>query len=206
MRPLVLVSVFAVAYKLNICRPLAGASNGLEFPGTGERVASYKPETQELRLTPTAVRMTSDLTVSLRTTVSFGECLEFLKQALFRAGFQVIAQVPFHLAFKKHLGVQLANYTALMVWHPFQAYRGVLGDPEAGLFNPFCFVVADEGEFTAVLSPDHSSIATHSTPLTVRLMLCDLHKSVGQVFAELEALDRLETNLKAGDKARKEAS
>jgi hypothetical protein len=49
-------------------------------------------ETKELRPTLTATTMTSDLTVSLRATVPFGGCLEFLKQALFRAGFHIIAE------------------------------------------------------------------------------------------------------------------
>lgn len=162
-------------------------------------------ETKELRPTLTATTMTSDLTVSLRTTVPFGDCLEFLKQALFRAGFHIIAEVPFHRAFEKHLGVRMANYVALIVWNPFQAYRAVLGDHEAGLFNPFSLVVADEGRFTAVLSANPDFLGKHSTSLAVRVLSCDLDKRMRQVFAELEALDRLETNL-SGKEARKEAS
>lgn len=136
--------------------------------------------------------MASNLTVSLRTSLGFKECLEHLKQALCRAGFQLIAQVPFHLAFQKYLGLQTSRYVALIVWNPFQAYRAVLGDREAGLFNPFSVVVADEGRFTVISSGNYAALELHSTSLAVGILLRDLEQKVRQVFAELEALDQLQ--------------
>jgi uncharacterized protein (DUF302 family) len=176
-----------------------------ESGGLVSQLQGVALEMKELRPTLMATTMTSDLTVSLRTTVPFRDCLEFLKQALFRAGFHIIAEVPFHRAFEKHLGVRMANYAALIVWNPFQAYRAVLSDHEAGLFNPFSLVVADEDRFTAVLSTNHDYLGKHATSVAMRVLSRDLDKRMRQIFAELEALDRLETNLSAQE-VRKEAS
>lgn len=143
--------------------------------------------------------MSGDLSLSVHTTLGFDDCLDFLKQSLFRAEFQIIAAVPFHRAFQRHFGVRSDEYVALIVWVPFQALRAVLGDRDAGLFNPFSIVVANGGQFTTVAVPNHEFLRSSSSSVAIQVLARDLSKRLRQVFAELAAQEKLVKSLEPNE-------
>ena len=151
------------------------------------------------------VTVTRNFSLSIHTTIGFKDCLAFLKQSLFREGFQIIAEVPFHRAFEKYLGLRENDYVVLIVWNPFQAYRALLADRDAGLLVPFHLVVADEGKLTRVTAPNHDSIGSRAGSIVIEVLARDLNKQVWQIFAELAAEEKLEVNLRVQE-AKKEAS
>lgn len=140
--------------------------------------------------------MSNDLSFSVKTTLSFDDCLDFVKQSLFRAEFQIIAEVPFHRAFQRHFGLRSNPYVALIVWVPFQAFRALLSDGDAGLLNPFPIVVADGGKATTVAAPNHEFLRSNSASVAIQLLARDLNRRMRQVFAELAAQEQLLKNQK----------
>lgn len=139
--------------------------------------------------------MDSELFLSVHTAMAFGDCLDFLKQSLFRADFQIIAEVPFHRTFQRHFGLRTDAYDVLLIWVPFQALRALVGDRSAGLFNPFPIVVADDGEFTTVSAPNHDFLRLNSSSLAIQVLARDLNRRMRRVFAELAAQDKLVKNV-----------
>ena len=135
--------------------------------------------------------MSGDLSLSVHTKLGFNDCLDFLKQSLLREEFQLIAEVPFHRAFERYFGLRRDAYVALIVWVPFQALRALLGDRNAGLFNPFSIVVADGRQFTTVVAPNHEFLRSNSSSVSVQVLTRDLNKRMRQVFAELAAQEKL---------------
>lgn len=70
--------------------------------------------------------------LSMPTTLPFEECLNLVRQAVQREGFQVIAEIPFHREFDRQIGLPWKKYTVLILWSPFLAYQAILSDRDAG--------------------------------------------------------------------------
>lgn len=145
------------------------------------------------------VSMSNDLSLSIRTTLGFKDCLDFLKQSLFRTEFQIIAEIPFHRTFQRHFGLSSDAYVVLIVWVPFQAFRALLSDRDAGVFNPFPIVVADGGKVTTVVAPNHEFLRSNASSVAIQLLGRDLNRRMRQVFAELAAQEKLLKNQKLNE-------
>lgn len=141
------------------------------------------------------ITMTRDISLSMLTALPFEQCLSFLRLALRREGFQVIAEVPFHREFERHVGLRWRNYTVLVVWSPFLAYQAVLSDRDAGMFMPFHFVVAENGESTLVAATNHALFGRTVGTIGVQVLARDITRKIRSIFSDLSARDPLAAQL-----------
>ncbi len=96
----------------------------------------------------TAVTQTQSLSAVIHRT--FDEALFSLRSALQAENIEVVPEVPFHLSFRKSMGVSCRKYTVLVVWSQFEAWRAVLTEDNAGLLMPFNIVVRENGGSTVI--------------------------------------------------------
>lgn len=135
---------------------------------------------------------TREFAISEQTTLGFDRCLDFLRQSLARNGFHVVAELPFHRDFPRHIGVPAQKkYTVLVAWSPFLAYQALLSDPEAGLFMPFNFIVADDNDSTKVTCANHALFGRLIGTIGIRILARDLAQEIRKIFAELSARERV---------------
>lgn len=145
--------------------------------------------------------MNDSLSVSVRTRLNFAEALECVKQALRRAEFQIVTEVPFHRAFRRQFGLECEGYVALIVWLPFEAFRALMSDRDAGLIHPFAFIVAESGQGSTVSALNHESVQANSSSVAMQVLARELSKRTRQVFTELSAQERRLACEKAKDPA-----
>lgn len=130
-----------------------------------------------------------DPLLSIHLASNCGDCLNTLKSILKREGCRILAEVPFHREIEREIGLDLRNYTVLVVWEPSQTYQGLLSERGAGLFLPFHFLVSDEGNSTLVAALDLSFLARSACSLGVQLLLGNLQRKIRSVFSELYRRD-----------------
>ncbi|MFQ5740809.1 MAG: DUF302 domain-containing protein [Acidobacteriota bacterium] len=136
------------------------------------------------------ITVTRDFSLSMQTTQPFDQCLAFLRQSLRQAGFRILAEVPFHREFERHVGLGCQNYTVLIVWSPFLAYQALLSDRDAGIFMPFHFIVAENGKSTLVAATNHALFGRASGKIGVQVLARDLTRKIRQIFSELAAREK----------------
>ncbi len=136
--------------------------------------------------------MTREYSLSIQTLVEFEPCLRFLRQTLRHKGFHILAEVPFHREFERHLGLNWQNYTVLVVWSPFLAYQALLSDGDAGIFIPFHFVVAENGKTTLVAATNHDLFGQVTGKIGLRVLARHLTGKIREVFSELAARGNLQ--------------
>jgi len=131
------------------------------------------------------MRMTRDFSHSAITTLSFEDTLALLQDLLHHEGFRVIAEVPFHREFERHVGLQWTNYTVLVVWNPFLAYQGLLSDRDAGIFMPFNIVVAQQTSSTLIVATNHLLFGRLAGTIGVQVLARDLNRKVNRIFSQM---------------------
>lgn len=127
-------------------------------------------------------------TLSMSMTLPFEKCLKLLRQSVRREGFQVVAELPFHREFERQLGLPWTKHTVLVVWSPFLAYQALLSDHSVGTFMPFHFVLAEEGDSTLVIAPDHSLLGRGVGKVGVVFLARHLTNKIRLIFSNLAAL------------------
>jgi uncharacterized protein (DUF302 family) len=139
-----------------------------------------------------------ELSISVETTLPFGECLVRLRRILSRAGFRVVAEIPFHREFEEHLGLPWCRYTVIVVWSPFHAYQSVLNDTEAGILLPFHFVLAERPRGTLVAATNLSLLGHITGRIGLRLVGDSLTQQIQQMLDRLEVRQEDHANLATG--------
>ena len=139
-----------------------------------------------------------ELSISVETSLPFGECLTRLRGILSHAGFRVLAEIPFHREFEEHLGLQWPRYTVMVVWSPFHAYQGVLNDIDAGFILPFHFVVAERAGSTLVAATNLSLLGHITGRIGLRLVGNNLSQQIQQILYQLHVRCDDRANLAAG--------
>lgn len=123
---------------------------------------------------------------SRRILLGHEQTLDILHSALEQEGFQILCEVPFHREFQKSIGVSCRKYTVLVVWRPFETYRAVLTEDDAGLLVPFNVVVAEEDQATLVAVNRRFEICRCKLALGLALLLRDVEIRMQRVIAALE--------------------
>ena len=80
-----------------------------------------------------------DLSISVRTPVSYQRALTRLREALKRHGFETVCEFPLDRELERTVGLGSQHRTVFVVWSPFEAYQAVLSDRDDGslvLFQP----------------------------------------------------------------------
>lgn len=131
------------------------------------------------------MRMTRDFSHSAITTLPFEDALTFLRELLRVEGFRVVAEIPFHREFDRHVGLPWRRYTVLVVWNPFLAYQAVLSDRDAGIFMPFNFVVAENGSCTLVVATNHLLFGRLAGTIGVQVLARDLNRKIDCLLMRL---------------------
>lgn len=151
------------------------------------------------------ITLTRDFSLSMLTSLPFGQCLNFLRESLRQEGFRIVAEIPFHDEFERHMGLSWQNYTVLIVWNPFWAYQAVLSDRDAGIFMPFHFVVAENRESTLIAATNHALFGRIIGTLGVQVLARDLTRKIREIFSDLAALQKPGNDV-AAQRQMKEAS
>jgi uncharacterized protein (DUF302 family) len=133
------------------------------------------------------VTMTRDFSLSIKTTLEYQRALELLRQALQREKFRILAEVPFHREFEKNMGMSRANYTVLVVWSPFHAYRALLSDRDGGLLIPFNLLVAEHENSTIIAAINHLLFGRASGGIGVQALARDLNHQMRHIFTQIAA-------------------
>jgi uncharacterized protein (DUF302 family) len=128
-----------------------------------------------------------ELSISFETPLGFEECSLQLRDTLSRAGFRVVAEIPFHREFQEHLGIKWPRYTVLVVWSPFAAYQSVLDDGDTGIFFPFHLVIAEGDEGTTVAATNLSLPGQITGRIGLRLLGDTLTRQIEQILSQLHA-------------------
>lgn len=128
-----------------------------------------------------------ELSISFETPLGFEQCSVQLREMLSRAGFRVVAEIPFHREFEEHLGLKWPRYTVFVVWSPFPAYQSVLDDTDTGILFPFHMVVAERGERTTVAATNLSLPGQLTGRIGLRLLGDNLTRQIEQVLSQLQA-------------------
>lgn len=144
---------------------------------------------------PKVKRMTRDFSHSAITTLSFEDTLTLLRELLRVEGFRVVAEIPFHREFDRHVGLQWRRYTVLVVWNPFLAYQAVLSDRDAGIFMPFNFVVADNGSSTLIVATNHLLFGRLSGTIGVQVLARDLNRKIDCLLTRLADVEEPADNV-----------
>lgn len=144
---------------------------------------------------PKVKRMTRDFSHSAITALSFEESLSLLRDLLHNEGFRVVAEIPFHREFERHVGLQWRNYTVLVVWNPFLAYQGVLSDRDAGIFMPFNFVVADNGSSTLIVATNHLLFGRLAGTIGVQVLARDLNRKIDRILSQVSDIEEPADNV-----------
>lgn len=139
--------------------------------------------------------MTREFSQSILMALPFVETLALLREGLEREDFQIVAEVPFHQAFKRQMGLQYGQYTVLLVWSPFLAYQGLLSDSDAGVFMPFNIAVADYGTTTLIATTNHLLFGRLSGSIGIQVLARDLTRKIRQVFCDLSTREKPTTDL-----------
>ena len=140
-----------------------------------------------------------EISVSLETSMPFGDCLMQLREMLSGAGFRIVAEIPFHREFEQHLGLKWRRYTVILVWSPFHAYQSVLNDAEAGILLPFHFVVAETQEGTLLAATNLSLLGHMTGRIGLRLVGTNLTHQIQQILDQLHARQGGSADLTAGN-------
>lgn len=135
------------------------------------------------------LRMTRDFSHSAITTLSFEDSLALLRDLLHHEGFRVVAEIPFHREFERHIGLHWRNYTVLVVWSPFLAYQGLLSDRDAGIFMPFNIVVAENGSSTLIVATNHLLFGRLAGTLGVQVLTRDLSRKVNRILSQMAEVE-----------------
>ena len=151
------------------------------------------------------ISMTRDFSLSILTSLAFGQCLNLLRESLRHNSFRILAEIPFHREFERHVGLRWQNYTVLVVWNPFLAYRALLSDRDAGIFMPFNFLVSENGKSTLIAATNHSLFGQITGKIGVQVLARDLGRKIRQIFSEVSAHEKLATDMAVLEQ-RKEAS
>ena len=151
------------------------------------------------------ISMSRGSSLSMLTTLPFEKCLNLVRQAVHREGFQVIAEIPFHREFERQIGLPWKKYTVLILWSPFLAYQAILSDRDAGIFMPFHFVVAEDGDSTLVAATDHALFGRVIGKVGILVLARHLTNKIQLIFSELAALEEEVTVLPVPE-LKKEAS
>ena len=144
---------------------------------------------------PKVKRMTRDFSHSAITTLSFEDTLTLLRELLRVEGFRVVAEIPFHREFQRHVGLQWQNYTVLVVWNPFLAYQAVLSDRDAGIFMPFNFVVAENGSCTLVAATNHLLFGRLAGTIGAQVLARDLNRMIDRILSRVSDVDEPADNV-----------
>ena len=131
--------------------------------------------------------MTRDFSLSIKTILGYEQALELLRQALQREKFRILAEVPFHRELEKDVGMSLANYTVLVVWSSFHAYRALLSDRDGGLLIPFNLLVAEHENGTIIAATNHMLFGRVSGGIRVQALARDLNHQMRQIFTQIAA-------------------
>lgn len=128
-----------------------------------------------------------EFSLAVQTTLGFQHCLSLLKRALSREGFRILAEVPFHQELDGGAGVRWQSYTVLVVCNPFHAYQALLSDRDAGIFMPFHFVVAQDGNLTLLAATNVALFGRMAGTIGVQVLARDLTRMIRKIFSELSA-------------------
>ena len=121
--------------------------------------------------------------------------MNLLRESLRHNGFRIVAEIPFHREFERHVGLGCQNYTVLVVWSPWLAYQAFLSDRDAGIFMPFHFLVAENGKSTLVAATNHALFGQITGKLGVQVLARVLGRKIRQIFSELSAREKLATDM-----------
>lgn len=121
----------------------------------------------------------------------FDEALIRLRSALQREEFEIVCEVPFHHVFRKSMGVTCRNYTVLIVWSQFDAWKAVLTEKDAGLLMPFNVAVMEDGESTLIAVNNCGGRRFVQATVGVSLMLRDIGARMRRVFAKCDPESRI---------------
>ena len=115
---------------------------------------------------------------------TFDEALVSLRSALQTENIEIVREVPFHLAFRKGIGVGCRKYTVLVVWSQFEAWRAVLTEDDTGLLMPFNIVVRENGGSTVIAIDNWTSrLSAHGT-IAISMMLHDIEVRMRRVLEQ----------------------
>lgn len=121
----------------------------------------------------------------------FGEALIRLRSALRREEFEIVCEIPFHHAFQKSMGVTCRNYTVLVVWSQFDAWKAVLTEKDAGLLMPFNIAVMEDGESTLIAVNNWNGRRLAHATVGISLMLRDAGARMRRAFAKCDPENRV---------------
>lgn len=131
--------------------------------------------------------MSRSLALSTTTRLPFTKCLALLRHSLSRAGFRVLAEIPFDREFEQHVGLGWKRYTVLLVWSPFQAYQAILTDEEAGILLPFHLIVAETPDGTHLASTDIEMLGHLSGQIALELLGGNISRRLQDIYSDLSS-------------------
>lgn len=152
---------------------------------------------------PQVKRMTRDFSNSAVTTLSFEDTVILLRELLRVEGFRVVAEIPFHREFDRHVGLPWSRYTVLVVWNPFLAYQAVLSDRDAGIFMPFNFVIAENGSSTLVVATNHLLFGRLAGSIGAQVLARDLNRKIDCLLKRLADVEEPADNVAPQEELRR---
>jgi uncharacterized protein (DUF302 family) len=125
-----------------------------------------------------------DLSISVRTPVSFQRALTRLGEALKRHGFETLCEFHLDRELERKVGLRWQHCTVFVVWSPFWAYQAVLSDRDGGLLAPFNFCVAQDGNSTFFAVMNHGALSPNGGPLGLQGLVRGLADKIHEILVE----------------------
>lgn len=135
----------------------------------------------------------SGFSISMRTTISYREAVESLREALAHHGFEILFEFPLDRELEnkagltwKQLGLPWKHYTVLLVWSPLDACPALLTDRDGGLLVPFNLCVAERDGTTFISAINHNgALKAGNVSLGAQALARDQSQKIRNVFSEL---------------------
>ena len=119
--------------------------------------------------------------IYVRSTKTFDDALEALREALGANGFGVLWEIDVQATMKKKLGVEFPPYMILGACNAPVAHQALSAEPNIGLLLPCNCIVRREGDKVTV-----GAIETHALMgLTGRTDLAPFADQIGAVLSEV---------------------
>jgi uncharacterized protein (DUF302 family) len=142
------------------------------------------------------------VSISVRTSLRFEECIGLLRPQLQRPHFRVVSQIQFDREFENTLGLHWRKHTVLVVWNSFYAYQALLCGLDGGLFLPFNISVSEDSGSTSIATTNHSW--ARSCPVGIMILARELNREMEQILVEFAAHENSTTRRVLAGRCRKE--
>ena len=124
---------------------------------------------------------------SFRLHGSFDKTMKIVKNALRKAGFEVISEINFSNLIEDRLGIKVKKYHILEISNPFMAYQSLLTDLKAGLFVPFRIVIFEDYDGNinvSLINPEGTAGFTEN--MVFKLVAAEASEKLKKAIGSLE--------------------